>query len=192
MSARLIAAVVVVCLGHGTSGIQLRDNEMIIGGGSAETDGMWISGPSLWLRRGTAGVAVGMVRPPGRKRQFAYVLVIKGDELRRSLAGYSSNSSSTGSAGNSSGFVEIMGKKATFRYVALADRPETGALRESLTLNGQTLDLAKGRVVLVDLSGEAPCFRQVSIDLPESTAWPAEPAEVETQAKELLDRLRRP
>src|SRR6266550_1898490 len=69
-------------------GGDLRTNEMIIGGGSCEVDGMWVSGPSLYLRRDTPGVAVGMVRLAGKGRVFAYVLVIKGDEQRRVVASY--------------------------------------------------------------------------------------------------------
>jgi hypothetical protein len=174
-------------LGAGLDGARLRNNEMIVGGGSCETDGMWISGPSLYLRRHAPGIVVGMVRLPRQERCYAYVLVIRGDPKRTVLAEFDGGSTSSGSAARSGGHVSIAKRKVSFEY----ETHLTGKVAaEDLLINGQRIDLSKGRVVLVDLSAEVT-WRQIPVKLPGKPSWPTETADVETKAKELLGYLRR-
>lgn len=165
----------------------LRDNEMVIAGGSAAADGLWISAPSVYLRRGTVGVVRAMRQASGGRAEHAYVLLIRGDESRSQLAHCDSRCTARTSSAVSGGSVRIGGRKVVFDYgwkVA-----ETG-MRESLFVNGKALDPVKGRVVLIDLSIDDTPVRQVGADLPKMA--PADgTAVVETQARQLLDHLRR-
>jgi hypothetical protein len=172
-------------------GSDLRPNEMIVGGGSCEADGLWVTSPSLYLRRGCPGVAVGMVRLPGEARRYAYVLLIKGDPRRKVFADYGSRSELTGSGAGSRGFVEIAGKKVAFAYKVEVDPAGKQAARETLWINGRALDVGKGRVVLVDLSADGVRWQQVGAGVPRSPSWPTETAGVESQVKALVGYLRR-
>lgn len=172
-------------------GANLRNNELIIAGGSGESDGFWISGPSLYLRRDTPAVTVAMVRSPGQEMGYAYVLIVKGDEKRKVLAGFESKSQVLGSIASSGGFIEIANRKASVDYRAQFDPAVKNALREELFINGKTLDLSKGRVVLVDLSTDNVTFTQTVVELPKSPTWPTQTPQVEVQAKMMLEHLRR-
>jgi hypothetical protein len=172
-------------------GSHLRPNELIIGGGSCKGDELWVSSPSLYMRRDTPGVAVGMVQAPGKDRSYAYVLIIKGDEQRRGLAEYDTRSELAGTSGESRGFVEIAGKRAAFSYKVKVDPAGKQSPQERLSINGKALDLGKGRVVVVDLSPAGVSWKQVALDLPESPTWPTRSAQIESQAKKLLALWRR-
>jgi len=67
---QLIFAIVVLIASAAQIGAadDLHANEMIIGGGHCEVDGFGIGGPSLFLRRGTPGVVVATIQPPGGTR----------------------------------------------------------------------------------------------------------------------------
>lgn len=191
MSTRLVTGLVLVSTAAVGIAGPLRDNEMIIGGGSSKADSLWVSGPSLYLRRATPGVAVGMVQLPGRNKGSAYLLVIKGDERRKALARYDSKSEASGPVGRSRGFVEIAGQRVAFEYKAEVDPTGKQPPREVLSINGKALDLASGRVVLVDLSTSKVSWMQARIALPKAPVWPTETVQVESQAKQLLKVLRR-
>ena len=47
MCARIAAGLALLCTAVGAVGADLRPNEMIIGGGNCEADGLWVSGPSI-------------------------------------------------------------------------------------------------------------------------------------------------
>jgi hypothetical protein len=191
MYARIAVGLVLLFTAPGAFGGDLRPNEMIVGGGSCEADGLWVSGPSIYLRRGSPGVAVGMARSPGAGRACAYVLVIKGDEQRKVLAEYASRSEVVGSTAHSRGFVAIGNRRAAFEYRVEIDPTGKRAPVEALSINGKALDVGKGRVVLIDLSAADVSWKQVWVGLPGFPAYPEGTAQVESQAEELLGRLRR-
>jgi hypothetical protein len=197
MFVRALAGVALLFVASPAFGGELRNNEMIIGGGSCDSDGMWVSGPSLYLRRDTPAIAAGMVRPPGKARAYAYILVIKGDKQRKTLARYDGQSSASGTSASrgatatSRGSVEIGNRKVAFAYHLRVDPAGRLPPVESLCIDGNPVDLEKGRVVLVDLSPDGGKLKQVRVGLPESPSWPTEADQVESQAKNLLKNLRR-
>jgi hypothetical protein len=132
-----------------------------------------------------------MARPAGADRGYAYVLVIKGDEQRKTLAEYASECEVVASTARSRGSVAIGTRKAAFEYQVEIDPTGKRAPVETLSINGKALDVSKGRVVLIDLSGPNVNWKQVRVGLPVSPAYPKETAQVESQAKELLGHLRR-
>lgn len=190
MFTRFVVGVAILFVASVAFGGDLRENEIIIGGGSCEGDGIWISCPSLYLRRQTPGLAVGMVQPPGKDRGYAYILVIKGDEQRKSLARYESKGEVSGSVATSRGFLEIANKRVAFEYQVEVDRTGKQTRREVLSINGKTIDIGTGRVVLVDLSSDKVSWKQMRIELPKPPTWPTGTGQVESQAKELLGHLR--
>jgi hypothetical protein len=172
-------------------GGNLRENEIIVGGGSCEADGFRVSGPSLYLRRNTPGVVAGMVQVPGEDPRYAYVLVIKGDPGRQFLAHYDGKSDVSGSVAGSRGFVEIANKRVAFEYKVEVDPTGKQAPREVLSINGKDLAIGKGRVVFVDLSADQVSWKQSQVQLPKAPPWPALVDQVESQAQDLLEHLRR-
>jgi hypothetical protein len=191
MFIRSVAGIVLLSIALSAFGGELCDNEMIIGGASSEADGLWVSNPSLCLRRDTPGVAFGMVQVPGKDRFYAYVLVIKGDEQRKVLAHYDSKGGVSGSAAISQGFVEIANKKVAFQYTVKVDPTGKQPPQGVLSINSKALEIGKGRVVLIDLSAENVNWKQLPIDLPKSPTSPTETAQVESQSKKVLEDLRR-
>lgn len=177
-----------VCLATGGG---LRENEMIIGGGSSEADGLWVSGPSFYLRRGAPGQVMGMVQFPGKNRQYAYVLVIKGDEQRKTLAHYDGINGVAGPTAKSWGFLEIAPQKVVFEYQAAIDPKGKQEPHANLRINGKVINLDQGRVVLVDLAAKKETWKQIRSNLPKSPAWPKETRDIESQAREMLDHLKR-
>jgi hypothetical protein len=161
----------------------LRDNELLVSGGSGETDGLWVTGPNLCIRRGMPGMFFGMVQAPGKDRLIAYTLIIKGDEARKTLAGYDGQCSVVGPIARSEGFVEINGKKVTVDYQMTIDPKGKRAAKEKLMIDGKALDLDAGRVILVDLSGKVATWKQTSVALPANP-----PVVFETRALEALSR----
>jgi len=189
MFTRSVAVMVVICIALSTFGSDLRDNEMIIGGGYSEVDGHWVSSPSLYLRRHTPGVSFGMVKVPGKDRVYAYVLVIKGDPMRTALARYDSKGGVSESTLNSHGFVEIANRKVAFRYTAEVTGNQP--VQEVLSINDKALEISQGRVVLIDLSSENVNWKQLQIELPTSPGITTLTAQVESQSKKVLEHLRR-
>jgi hypothetical protein len=167
------------------------ENEMIFTGGCCESNGFWISGPSLYVHKGTPAVVAAMVKTPSKDRNYAYLFVIKGDEQRKATTQYDSNCGISGKKADSRGSVEIAAKKIAFEYRAELDPMESKPLRETLSINGKALDLGRGRVVLFDVSGDQLIMKQIRIALPSSSTFAAETAQVESQAKKLLELLRR-
>ena len=194
---RTIAGLALLFFALPAFGGDLQNNEMIIGGGSSDSDGMWVSGPSLYLRRENPGLAVGMVRPVGKARAYAYVLVIKGDEQRKTLAEFQSQSSAEGATASraalamSRGSVEIGNRKIVFEYHVQVDPAGRQAPVETLAIDRNPVDLSMGRVILVDLSPDGGKLKQVRVDLPESPSWPTTTDQVEAQATNSLKYLRR-
>jgi hypothetical protein len=191
MFARFVAGLALLSVAPSAFGGGLRDNELIIGGSSGDADGLSVSGPSFYLRRNTPAVVVGMVRPPEKDRRYAYVLVIKGDEQRKFLARYDGTNGVSGPVANSRGFLEIAGKKVAFEYSIAVDPAGKQTPKEALSIDGKTVDLAEGRVVLVDLWAKGERWQQVRIGLSESPSLPTTTGQVESQAREMLDHLRR-
>jgi hypothetical protein len=198
MFLRMLAGVSLLLVGSAAAGGDLRPNEMIIGGGCSECDGsegMWVSSPSLFLRRDTPGIMVGMVKPPGSARRYSYVFVIKGDERRTILAQYDAGDAASGDTGvrgawaRSHGSLEIARQKVSFEYNFEADRAGK-QLVEKLSINAKSVDLEKGRVFLVDLSPGGGKWTQVRVDLAESPSYPRETDKVEAQARDMLKHLR--
>lgn len=190
MFARMTAALIALFIGLSSArGTDLHENEMIVGGGSTEADGLWISGPSLYLRRDMPGMFFAMAKAPEGKRTFAYFLLIKGDERRRTFATYSSRSAVAAALGTSAGSVEIAGKRVDVAYQMVIDPTGKQAPQETLTINGQALDLRSGRVVLVDLSGDKVRHEQIDATLPGDPPELRETKDVESLSKRLLDRL---
>src|SRR5262245_17148269 len=190
MYARIAVGLALLCTAPSAVGGDLRPNEMIVGGGSCEAEGLWVSGPSMYVRRGSPAVAVGMARLPGAGRGYTYVLVIKGDEQRQTLAEYGSESEVAMSAARSRGFLAIGKRRATFEYQVEIDPAGKRAPVETLSINGKHVDVGKGRVVLIDLSAPDVSWKQVGIALPASPAYPTDVAQVEAQAKQLLRHVR--
>jgi hypothetical protein len=191
MFKRSIAGFVVLACSLVASGGELRDNEMVIGGGSGEANGLWASGPSWVVRRNAPGVSVGLMQTPRKERRFAYVLIVKGDEKRKELAQQESNCEVNGSTAVSKGMIEIANKKATFEYTVKIDPAGKLPPVETFTLNGKAIDVAKGRVLLVDLSAERVSWQQQAIQLPSPALWHSETKFVEAQAKQLVEQFRR-
>lgn len=168
-------------------GTPLRENEVIFAGGSCEADGLWVCGPSFFLRRGSPGVVVGMVQEPGKKPGHGYVMIIKGDNQRNHFPRVERACEAGGSAAVSKGSLEIADQKVDFAYRIVLDLK--GKPRETFSINGKPLDLAQGRVVLVDLSGLAVNWKQVGVDLAPSPICPTRTEQVEAQARRLLRHL---
>jgi hypothetical protein len=173
-----------------SSGVSLKTNELIMGGGSAEMDGVWISGMTLWLRHGSPGVAFGMVKHSSGPREYAYLLLIKGDPKRLHLARYDGQCRIDGALATSSGFVEIQGVRADLDYVTQSD-DQGRKTAEMLRLNGKSFDLTKGRVLLVDLSGKTARLQQVPVGLPKCPAVPTTTGEIDALAKEQIRFLKK-
>ena len=169
----------------------LRENEAIFAGGTAESDGLWISGPSLLLRKNTPAVLAAMVKAPGKDRAYSYLLIVKGDEQRKSPANFSNRCRISRPVAESGGSLEIATRKVAFVYKAELDRTEPPTLKETFSVNGKTLDVSRGRVVLIDLTGDGVSMKQTVASLPASQTFPEKTEEVESQAKKLLDQLRR-
>jgi hypothetical protein len=157
-----------------------------MGGGGCESDGLYVSSMNLWLRRGEPGVAFGLARGPGTPLRYGYILLLKGDPQRRTLAGHNLTSSSDGQRATGGGYVEINGSRAEVAY-----RVEVGPdLRESLVINGKAFDLGKGRVFLVDHSFSPARVRQIRAKLPSEPTAPKTTADVDRLARELISRAR--
>jgi len=188
--ARLVAGLFLVLIAQGTFADELRENEAIVGGGSSEADGLWVSGPSVYLRKNSPGLVVGMMRVPGKERSISYALIIKGEKSRSELARYDSQCGVSGSTANSKGFLEIANKKVAFEHTLKLDSQGKKPSQEVLSINGTEIEVGKGRVVLVDMSVEKVTWKQVRIDLPQSPHWPSKTAQVESQSKKMLEKFR--
>lgn len=180
MAARPLAGLFLILLGQAAWADELRENEMIVGGGSSESDGLWISGPSIYLRKNTPGLAVGMMKVPGKDRILAFVVVIKGGESRKQLALYDSQSGSSGLAAYSKGFVELANQRAVFAYSLKHDPRGKNPPQEEFSINGTDLEIAKGRVLLVDLASDKPTWKQLRVELPKLAEIPMQTAHVES------------
>jgi hypothetical protein len=164
----------------------LGPNELVMGCGGSESDGLYVSSMNLWLKRGEPGVAFGLARGPATPLRYGYVLLLQGDPRRRTLAGHNLTSSSDGRRATGGGYVEINGSRAEVAY-----RVEVGPeLRESLAINGKAFDLSSGRVFLVDHSVSPPRVRQFRAELPKEPTTPRTTADVDRLARELISRAR--
>jgi hypothetical protein len=192
MFARTVTTIAIILLVNSSLDAgKLKENEMISGGGFTQADGFWVSGPSIWLRRDQPGVVLGMIQPPKGNREYAYLLIIKGDEKRNTLANFESQSKVDGILAQSSGSVLILGNQIKVDYQARMDPKGKQALQENLSLNGKSLDLRKGRVFLVDLSGKEARWNQVQGPLPANPDYPQEIKKIEETAKKSLNSLRK-
>jgi hypothetical protein len=167
----------------------LRDNEAIIGGGSSEVCGFWISGPSIYLRRDHPGVACGMVKRPGAQREFSFVLLTKGDEKRSTVPDYKSSSRIDNYVANQKCSLEIEGKRLNITYEM--DNDPDAKPKESLTINGARLNLKDGRVLLVDFSGRELRWKQINVPLPVNPAAPVEIEETEKLSRKTAAEIKR-
>lgn len=168
----------------------LRNNELLVGGGKAESCGLAISGMNLSVRRDQPAMAIGMQQIPGGATEYTYVLMIKGDEKRQHLATYSSRIKSDGSEIRDVGYFEIAGKRISFVYAMVID-PAGKQPRETLTLNDQKIDLKEGRVALVDLTGKEVTWQQVNEKMPPKPTIPADTAEVDRLGRESIKHLKK-
>jgi hypothetical protein len=91
---------------------------------------------------------------------------------------YEGNNGVSGPVVHSRASLEIADEKVTFEYKVEVAPAGKQAPREIPSIKGKALDLDEGRVVLVDLSAKGPETKQVSIDLPESPAWPTKTDQV--------------
>jgi hypothetical protein len=169
---------------------EAADNELRHGGGYCESEGFWISGLNLCLRRDTPGVAFGMVRPPRGDAAYAYLVLIKGDEKRRHFPDYGSRVETDGKTATDTFHLGINGTRVDVRYGATIDPRDVTKLGETLTINGKPVDVRAGRVLLVDLSGAEPRWQQVRVALPARPAVVETLDELESRARAHVRRLR--
>jgi hypothetical protein len=167
---------------------QLRADEIVSGGGSSESDGFWISTPSIRSRQDGPGVAFGLVQPPGSPKGYSYLLLIKGIEGKPS--GYSGTCTTDGRAASSSLQLDVGGAKLQLVYRMELDPKNRKAASETLTVNGKAVDLAKGRVLLISLAGKDFAWLQEAVELPRMPTAPRTVEEIEALAKEHVKRLR--
>jgi hypothetical protein len=178
-------------------GGDLATNELINGGGSSESDGMWITSPSLYLRCSHPGVMFGMVRPPGQSRAIAYVFIIKGDEKRTTFAQFIGESravgipSNAGAHASSKGSLVVAGQKMSFVYSIRSESIADAKPTEMLIVDGNAVDLGKGRILLIDLSGRGDKLKQVSAELPNASRWSERTEQVEVRSKQIVQELHR-
>lgn len=168
----------------------LRENEILLPGGGARSGDLWVSSPSLRIRQGMPASAFAFVKAPGGATQYAFLIVIKGEEGRKTLAPYSSTSTSDGSKGRSAGYVDIAGKRVAFEYELAFDPANAVRVTEKLTLDGKAIDLSKGRVLLVDPTGKELECSQLQADLPDPKS-PTTPDELDAAADKQLDLLKK-
>ncbi len=176
---RTVLTALVFCL-PATAG-SLRENEVVVAGGGAEADGHGVSGMSLWVRKGEPAVAFGVSLTNGKAGR-GYVLVMKGDPDRKSLATWGGSAHSNGKTATSEGYVTI-GLRADLRY-------SVTPASETIDLVGRNYNLNKGRVFLIDLGAKEVTVQQVEIEL----AAPSNPTtteQVEAIAKDHLKRLKK-
>jgi hypothetical protein len=191
-SRQLLASVILLAtLAPLVAAGSLRPNELTLGGGISESEGLSVSSMSLWLRRDSPGVAFGMSRGAVTPWAYSYLLLIKGDPRRERLAGHNSTCSSDGQTATGGGHVEINGVRADVAYSLRIGPQGKQDLVEGITINGKAFDLGQGRVFLVDLSGGPARVRQVNTDLPRPAVTPKTPKEVDRLAREHLKRLRK-
>lgn len=165
---------------------ELRSNEAVLGGGSTEVCGFWISSPSLFLRRDHAGVVCGMVQVPGGQREYSFVLLTRGDEKRSQVPVSGSRSSVNGDLARQSSVIELEGKRLEVVYTM-----NRNGNMETLAINGKPADLKSGRVILADFSGKELKLNQVNAVLPVNPAIPTTRNEIEKHARECASDLKR-
>jgi hypothetical protein len=184
--ATAFAAFVTICSLAATP--QLRADEFVAGGGSAESDGFWVSSPNVRFRRDGPGVAFGLIQPPGSPRAYAYLVLVKGVEGK--VKGGSCGCTNDGRAARSELQFEADGARLQVVHKLEVDPKNKKVVSESLTANGKALDLSKGRVLLVSPAGKDFTWQQEAAELPKAPAAPRTTEEVEALAKEHVRRLR--
>jgi hypothetical protein len=187
---RVISLVSIACLSSLAFGAEtLRDNEAIIGGGSSEVCGFWISGPSIYLRRDHPGVACGMVKRPGAEREFSFVLLTKGDEKRSAVPEYKSSCRIDTNVAVQKCSLEIEGKRLDITYEM--DNDPGAKPKELLTINGTRLNPKDGRVLLVDFSGKELRWKQINVPLPVNPTAPVQIEETEKLSRKTAAEIKR-
>ncbi len=168
-----------------------NDRDIVSGCGHGESEGFWVGGPNLRIRQDGPGVAFGMIKPPtSETKEYAYVVVLK-DIHGKITGGFQGGSSSDDRSaahririGVADGWLEI-------KYKTELNTQTRKVTSETFTINGKDLDPRKGRVLLVSWTGKEFTWQQVAAELPKKPEHPLKTEEMETMAKDLVQRLQR-
>src|SRR5262249_25129497 len=136
-------------------------------------------------------IGSGLIRLPGGPRTFAYVLLVKGDEDRRTLPVAESNSSVSGAVASARGMIEGAGRRLELEYRAQLAAGGAKLAEQAPRFNGKPIDLRAGRVFLVDCTGKEIAWKQVAVTLPRDPEAPRATAAIAAQARELLGSLKK-
>lgn len=144
----------------------LAQTELILGGGSATSDGLSLSSGNVVVREHQPGVAFATVTAPSQKKRVAYFIVFSHDR-----ADVKSASTNNGVEATTFHTIDSFGKKCSVHYRITLKDPMRSV--ETLAVGTRDFEVSKGRVFLIDLRPDEPKVTQVAAEefgtLPERT-----------------------